>query len=899
MTKQATYLLNFLAIFLIASYHELPDKGVPPLKNYKPVEYNHQGKIWAIDTAPNGIVYMSSDKSLLEYDGEKWKNYKGSDGITRSLLVKNDSLIYTGSDLDFGVWKRNKYQDFKYESLYPFKEDLNQINEEFWNVHSVNENILFVSASNIYVYRKGNLTKIPAPSNIESSFIINDVLHFVDKENGLFQLKDLAPKHLFHFKKNLDIEIVGLYAGSNQNDLILVTKKEGLFEYRDGNIKPLRSQLSQNLKSANVFSFERIDDSYLAFGTILKGLFISDLDGNIIHKVNKDKGLQNNTILSLHHNRSGKLWLSMDYGVSSLDLSNEFTFFYDYSGTFGTGYSAVLKDEFFYLGTNQGLYRSKWDDLNNESEFNALELIPETEGQVWTLKNIDDQIWIGHDRGLFVLDNKDIKQISSQQGFWIIQPYKEYLLGGTYNGISIFEKKEGKWTYLKQMELILGSCNQILIEDENILWVNIPNYGIIKAYLNEELYPENRQIFLSEQFKDGDHRLLQDENGIYVTSGGQNYIFDSDLNKFVEENSRDSNSKIEDLLLGNAEPVQLNSEFEFHPIYNGFALKNLRIGESTIKSKNLIVFREITAFNNDGSISVFNGAEIPYKFNNLRIEGIIPNRKNVLYQSKLSENGDWSEWTKENTFELIGLEPGDYVFHARAQVNGVNTKAETIWFNVATPWYKSPYIYALYFCIALLSIYLFYQWRKVSMNKLKKELLINQQNSLREQGERYRKQLKQIEEIKRKEEYELLKEQLKRKTIELATKAKENEEINKVLQSLKEKFLKLEKNPDSFKSRTSEIKKIIDSHLSDDDNTFEIQMDELHQRFFEKLRQDFPELTSYDLRLCAYIKLGFNSKEIANMLSIMPSSVYISRSRVRKKLDLGSDKDLHTYLNSI
>jgi len=76
-------------------------------------------------------------------------------------------------------------------------------------------------------------------------------------------------------------------------------------------------------------------------------------------------------------------------------------------------------------------------------------------------------------------------------------------------------------------------------------------------------------------------------------------------------------------------------------------------------------------------------------------------------------------------------------------------------------------------------------------------------------------------------------------------------------------------------------------------------MDQLHQDFFEKLRRDFTDLTSYDLRLCAYLKLGFNSKEIANMLNIQPSSVYISRSRLRKKLDLNSDKDLSSYLNSI
>ena len=177
--------------------------------------------------------------------------------------------------------------------------------------------------------------------------------------------------------------------------------------------------------------------------------------------------------------------------------------------------------------------------------------------------------------------------------------------------------------------------------------------------------------------------------------------------------------------------------------------------------------------------------------------------------------------------------------------------------------------------------------------------MIKQQTTLREQAERYNRRLKRVEDENLRLEFDQVKAQLKNKTIELATKAKENEEINKVLQELKVKFEKLEQNPNSLKSRMKEIQNIIESHLSLEDNTFEIQMDELHQQFFENLRNGYPELTNYDLRLCAYIKLGFNSKEIANMLNIMPSSIYISRSRLRKKLDLSSDADLNSFLNTI
>lgn len=880
-----------------SSFHKLPEKGVPLLHNLAPADYNHQGKVWDIDTSPNGIVYMAADKGLLEYDGNRWKSYKGSDGITRSVLVINDSLIYTGSDLDFGFWGRNIYQDFEYTSLYPFKEDLNTINEEFWGIHVINQAMYFVSGSNIYVYKDKNLTKIPAPNRIESSFTVSDILYFADSENGLYQLNDLAPEHLFHFPEGNSLDLSGMY--QHPEGLILVTKNEGLFQYDSGNLRAVNSRLSQELKTANTFSFEQVGDSYLAFGSILKGLYITDLDGDIVHHINKSKGLQNNTILSLHHNSFGKLWMGLDYGVSYLDLNNEFTFFYDYRGDFGTGYSAVLKDDMFYLGTNQGLYRAKWEDLNNSTEFNKFELISGTEGQVWTLKTIENQIWIGHDRGLFVLQNNRIEALNNERGVWDIQPYKDYMLAGTYNGVSIFNKDGDTWAYQEQMELILGSCNQVLIESDNILWVNIPNFGVIKAELDENLYPVQRQIFLKEQFKGNDHYLVKNEEGIRILTDTHYHVYDPVQNSFKEEIRTGRNSVVDDLGIATIQPTLLNDDFEFFPVYNGFALRHLSANQKRKNTEYQLVFRSIEAFNNEGRMEVYNEAKLPSQFNNFEVKSVVPNQQDVIYQYKTRETDEWSKWIVEGSFELIGLDYGLHVLSARAKVNGKITPVETISFSIAPPWYQSKYAYAFYSGLFILFAYVLYTRQKASLKKLEKDLLIDRQNTLHEQEKRHKRQLQLIEEASLRAEHEQLKAQLKSKTIELANKARENEEKNEVLSTLKEKFELLKQNPGSLKRRSVEIQQILDSYLSSDDNTFEIQMNELHQEFFKNLKQKFPDLTSHDLRLCAYIKIGFNSKEVSDLFNIKPSSVYISRSRLRKKLGLDTDEDLHGYLNLI
>ena len=720
------HLVIFLAGILSFQSEKIPQKGVPFLRNFAPSEYNHEGKIWSIDTAPDGIVYMAADKGLLEFDGKTWKRYTGSDGITRSVHVVNDSLIYTGSDLDFGVWNRNKYGDFEYASLYPFKQDLAEINEEFWNTYSIDDNIFFVSASNIYVYKDESLTKIPAVNRIQGSFLVNGRLYFTDIENGLYELEDLAPKHLFHFPDDTDLELSGIY--ELPDGMVLVTKNNGLLLYNNGTFSPIARQLSEELKEGNVFSFEKISDSYLAFGTILNGLYITNLDGTIVHHITKSKGLQNNTVLGMHYNSSGKLWLGMDYGVSFIDLSTEFTFFYDFRGNFGTGYTALIDGNTFYLGTNQGLYKANWNELNNRSESNSFELIPGSEGQVWTLKRINNQILVGHDRGLFMLQGSRMRRIHDQQGIWSIQTYNGHLLAGTYNGISIFAKNGSTWTYQKQMELILGACNQVLIEGDNTLWVNIPNYGVIKADLNDDLYPENRDIFLKDVFGDVDHFIAISDLGVHVITENANYIYNSDDNAFAEYSKEGFASGIDDLIHGNTRPVKLNEQYEFLPIYNGFALKDYQLDTGMVKNPPTLIFRSIEAFNNTERLKTHVGAEIPYRLNNIWVESIVANHKNVWYQHRITGTNDWTEWSQESSFELIGLEHGEQEVYVRARVDDEITTA-VLMLRIATPWYVAWYAQLFYVLFGISAVYMLYTWQKTSMKRLESDLLQDQEHS--------------------------------------------------------------------------------------------------------------------------------------------------------------------------
>jgi DNA-binding CsgD family transcriptional regulator len=897
LRKIASYLILFLFGIQAVIAQVMPEKGVPFLENFTPAQYHNKGKIWNIQTAPNGMVYMAADKGLLEFDGKIWNSFTGSKGFTRSLLVVSDSLIYTGSDLDFGVWKKNAYQGFDYSSLYPFQEDLQEVSEEFWHVNKLNNSIVFASSQSIYLYRNQQLVKIVAPSGFTGSFSVNDSLYFADQSHGLFILDEFSLRNVFEYPDNTSMEIMGMYY--NSEGLVIVTRDMGLYQFVSGKLNRLGNTLSENIRMSKVFSFEPIGQTHVAFGTVLKGLFIADSDGKIIHQINRHKGLPSNTVLALHYSQAGKLWLGMDYGVSSLDLNNHFTYFFDYRGDFGTGYTALLKEEDFLLGTNQGLYHSHWEGLNNNLEYFRVNIVPNTEGQVWTLENIDNTLFMGHDKGLFVVKENRVEQVSDQEGVWTILRYKDYLLTGNYNGISIFQEKDNKWTFLKKMELILGSCNQLIIEKDNILWINIPTFGIIRAVLNDDLYPEEREIFPVAAFDGADPFLLVDENGLQVVTSKSQFVYSSENQKFTARMQPVVLPKPEGLLPGINKSVTLSPDYEFFPVFNGFSLKYRAEREPNKPMPFILTLRKIEAYRNHERMLIRPGEKVPYHFNNFRIVCIVPNQDNVLYQYRLDNQGEWSSWISENSFDLSGLKHGEHQLMVRASVQGALTEKLTVTFRVIAPWYSNWYAYVIYFLLVLAIIFLMVYWQKQMLKKQADNMLAKEQNALREQAEKHKEEMHALEQERLQTDFEILKHQLKSKTIELANKAKDSEEKTRVILSLKEICEKAQKNPAIYKQKLTEMHRILDSFLNVEDKTFEIQMDELHQDFFKKLKDKFPGLSSNDLRLCAYLKIGLNSKEIADILNIQPSSSYISRSRLRKKLNLKSDENFYDFLNSI
>lgn len=108
------------------------------------------------------------------------------------------------------------------------------------------------------------------------------------------------------------------------------------------------------------------------------------------------------------------------------------------------------------------------------------------------------------------------------------------------------------------------------------------------------------------------------------------------------------------------------------------------------------------------------------------------------------------------------------------------------------------------------------------------------------------------------------------------------EDLNKHLDALSKNL-----NPKAKEEHLKEAKSILKNNLLLDSNwdSFKLHFEQVHTNFFTDLLSKHPNLTSNELRLCAYLHINLSVKEIAILQNIDPASVRKAKMRLNKKLN--------------
>lgn len=928
--------------------------GVPYIQNYLKSVYGSGNQNWSVTQDKNGIMYFGNAEGLLVYDGRYWQQYNMPHRqIVRSVVADSNGRIYTGSYGDFGYWafKNNR---FTYNSLIGLIPGTHTLTDEIWKIYIDGKRVIFQSFSSIYIYQdqKIKLIKTNAPylflHKVNGHFFVEGL------NRGLFEL---TGDRLIPAPGSGKIHSVLSILPYKGNQYIIGTSKDGLLIYDGKSVTPFQTPANAFLQTYQLNNGARVLNKYYAYGTILNGLIIIDEDGRVIQQINKNSGLQNNTVLSLYADSEQNLWTGLDNGIDRVELNSPLYFYFDKTGKFGTVYSSIIFNNKIYLGTNQGLFYSDWTQQNNAFNF---QIVPNSQGQVWDLSLVDGQLLCGHNSGTFKVTGSSIERISSQSGGWTIKHLSKaanYMVQGTYNGLALYQKSpKGSWGYLAHVEGFNEPSRHIEEDSQGEIWVSHAYKGLNRLTLSPDLKKvvankyfdernglpgnyninvfnlENKIVFssdsgfytyddLSDRFSRYD--VLNKKLGPFATSnkiinaGKHLYWFINNgkvaLVDFSHPGELLINSNVFSVLDGHMVQYYENISRISDNLYlisvdDGFVIYNT--GDSPDanpgKLQATVLIRRIEDITDKYKTISENGSnngllQIPYNRDNIRIAYALPyyRQANIRFQYYLSGySNDWSDWTTATQKDFTNLASGTYQFKVRARINNSLVSAVTVLdFEVLPPWYATKWAYLVYLIIAIAALFI---GKKVYERKLQRDHQKIADRIQKEQDEVLRKEAEENEKRIARLETEKLQTELDSKNRELANTALSLTYKNEILQKLSEELLKVKDSSGKKLPETqlNKIQKVINEGMDNerDWNLFEKSFNEAHENFFKKLSAHHPDLVPNDLKLCAYLRMNMSSKELASLLNITLRGVEIRRYRLRKKLDIPHDTNLVKFL---
>ncbi|APY09411.1 transcriptional regulator [Winogradskyella sp. J14-2] len=928
--KKIPLTLYFTFLFTLVCYCQFS----PNIYNYSIAEYKASNQNWDLCRAKDGKVYVANNIGLLEYDGLDWKLFQLPNKTTVRSVLTHKNLIFTGSFEEFGYWYENDYGKLVYQSLSDLIKPQISANEEIWQIINYDEKIIFRSFSSIYIYDFKNVYRIQPSSAVISLNLVDGDLLLSTLNTGIYRLQDKSLIPFFYDEALKDTKIISIVKKEDQ--YLILTSLKGSFYLRSNKLQPTDYAFNEEIKQHQLNKFSKLENGDMVFGTIKDGVYIANSKGEIKFHISKENGLANNTILGQFLDQKDNLWLGLDNGIASIDLDNTSYFFNDISGKLGAVYDIVRHEGLLYIGTNTGLFFL--DDNNN------LNFIDGSQGQVWDLKIIDNNLFCGHNEGTFLVNKSEIKKISDFTGGWTIQKVPEHdnlYIQGTYAGLVKFQQKNGKWE-TKHMGKTTIPSRFLVFENPYTAWVAHAYKGVYKVNFNKSYDTITKVTNYGFRGLDSEYntRVYNIRNDIVfkTNNGWQKYepLLDSIVpfnllnKKFGKHSYIISEQSMSPIVLKDKKGV-----IRFKYINNDSV--ETKINNKLIKKRYIVDYEHVSkiddalyALNLDNgfmlidetfkdSTSVFKPKIETIKINGDRIKlssikedstlKIKYNQSINLEISSSNSNNHFFEysipslskgWFKvdNRNLELNNINHGLYNILLRTIDDSGNTsEIKTLQLDVSPPWYKGTIgllLYVLVLC-ALISLFYYLHHRKIQKEQrlMRVKYQREQHKLLREKTLENEKHIVQLKN-------ESLQNELKIKSKQLANNAMALVKKNEVLQDIKKELAVNKEGFKDYYSYKKLIKKLNNSiERKDEWEVFEENFNQVHDEFFTKLKTRHSVLTPKDLKVCAYIKMNLANKEIAPLMNISVRGVETHRYRLKKKLDLENDISLTDYLLNI
>ena len=282
---------------------------------------------------------------------------------------------------------------------------------DVWSTYSTESGIYFQARE--YIFRlddkksginEKRMMKVWKPkTKFMYSFYVDGNFYVHQQGLGLYKMVNdslvLIPGSEFLGKERMQVMLPYPSGPNGEKQYMVGMFYSGLYLFNGKTFQPFATKADPIIKSGTLlYKGLQLKNGTYALSTTGKGLVIIDAQGNLLQKINRDVGLQDESIYGSYEDKKGTLWLALDNGISRVETASSLTKFSVQSGI-NTGVLDITRFQGnLYIGTTNGLL-----EFNNTKQF--FEPVPGIpQNQIFNFLPDGNQLLVPGD-GLFAIKN--------------------------------------------------------------------------------------------------------------------------------------------------------------------------------------------------------------------------------------------------------------------------------------------------------------------------------------------------------------------------------------------------------------------------------------------------------------------------------------------------------------
>jgi serine phosphatase RsbU (regulator of sigma subunit) len=784
-----------LFLLLFNSFYILAQTGNYYITNYTPANYSASDQNRGTVQDKFGRIHVVNSSGVLNYDGEYWKTTRlPNEARAISMDIDKNGNIFVGGEDELGYIEYQKNGASVFTSLTNKLKSDDKNFSYLWSTICIDNKVYFCGNYNFFIYDYNNIKSIVAPpdSEFHTFFNIEEKLLIRQWNVGF---KVYHNNHLQFIKGSEDFANIRVrfilpkngndyWVGTESGMYIMHFKKS---DPTSSTFEKTNTQIENWLINNSVYCGKQLSDKTYIIGSQKGGIIHVDENMNIIKSLDLKNGLQDENVTSIFEDSNNNLWLSLNKGISYIEINSPVTKWGKYDGIKGTIESTCKFKNTIYIATDKGM--QYFDE--NTSKFELSPIATST----WELISNQNNLFIGTNEGVYIFDGKNYSlayesdviyklKIDSDDPSILYIGGRNILLKAKINGNKLAILNE----YEAEAEV------KDIYEYENKMYFAVNSVGVKeldKKTNSIKIFDKNDGLKSLEDiiFFEFDNKLLLGTgNGIYTynKTGSKKIVRENKYNLFPLDNpitkptnifneiflqhtgQFENQSKVVELTTLNLKSGTIKEEKKslkrirdvdikqfylydsliYIPSNDGlycYDLRHKKTQKEYITVISSFMVKEDTLYHNIAS-NFNEKLNIDFDNNELHFDLAATNyidKHEMEFAYYLEGNTDtYGKWTKNNTATFSNLHEGKYVLHAKSRdVLGHEGKEISFSFKILPPWYRTTWAYITYFILFIIIV-----WVIVALNtKRLRAQNIKLENTITERTKTIAHQMVEIE----------------------------------------------------------------------------------------------------------------------------------------------------------